>query len=489
MPADDLDAYSEEQLEAMLAEAQQREAASDTGVLPLPKLASAGTGPLDVGNPDVPLWQRIAGGMLAGNPDVAGAAAFGQMEPQHQRQALEIGLPMAAGMIPGPQQALALPVLARLGGRLGAVALAGKGSSLAAESFDPSASPEEAQERSDSNARVAMLSELAGRGVAAAARPIARAAQTQGAKALGLIQSGFRGAGVPEARAMAQRVLDERNVISTLASGETMQGRAEFSREGIGKMLGMVRDHLDQRGAGVNAITIISQLRNKLLPQVAGLPSEPQVLAQLRQAEQTVMAYARHYGTNIPASVLETIKRDFAKSAGRDALQKLPTDKAWETSRAVIQDAEDSLVQGFLGPEGLARFKDLKGRYGALSDATEALKEMRAPRDVGNSWLPLTAQLFGGGALGFAAGGDTMGERLAGALGGALLTKFMYSRGNQIAAVTLNRLAKLAGNPATEPTLRAAAQAILQSQRAGDYGQAETFQDYTRRMREERLAQ
>ena len=336
--------------------------------------------------------------------------------------------------------------------RLGIAGLAGVGSSLLSETVDPTeGGPADALVRAAGTGASFAAGEgvgsLVGAGVRAVGPSLRRAAQNIGAFNLGISKPGFRKLGAQGAREMAQVAGYDAGVLSPLAGGETLLGRASAAQQEAGQALGALRGTLDQRGAGVGAASIASELENRLLRDVTpGTPLEQDLRVPLTRMRQTLAGYARRYGGNLPATALEAIKHEFSELSGRLPLSGGATDPAWEVARSVLQDAEDSLARGFLPADDLARWFAEKTRYGALSKATASLRTEAIPRELANrSLFGLSTQL--GAGIGAGVGGAVSGGpgAFAGSLLGGVASRFLHQKGPGISGAALNRLANAAG--------------------------------------------
>lgn len=391
-----------------------------------------------------------------------------EIERSRVRAALEIGGGVAAGFIPGMQPAAGATLLPRVGllaARMGLVGAGAAGGSLAAETVDPSESAAQMMTRAATSGVTGAAGEGAGALVAASARAAApavrRFAETQGAKALGLIQSGFRRATVPGARAMAREALDA-GVITPLASAETMLARATAAGDDAGQALGALRDRIDRISPGENVLPLAAQLQRALTDWQPGTSAEAAFRPHLERVVQDLYAYTSPATGKISAEGLASLKKMLADTVYTDPLLSAAQVTGalrprTETARGVVQEAEERLARRVLPPDEFAAFGRAKTRYGAMSKAQEAL-EQRLARDVGNN------QVFGLSPLLTGIGASAYGNPAAGLLA-AFGTRFASQRGNQISATAAQRLVDLATSRAASPAARSAAQAILQSAR------------------------
>lgn len=375
--------------------------------------------------------------------------------PARARTVIQTAVPLAAGLAFSPPVGIAA--------RVGLAGLLGAGGSLAAEAIDPSESAAQAMTRAATGAAAGAAGEGVGLAVRAAAPAVSRFAQTQGAKALGLIQGGFRKTGVDGARAMAQAALDE-GIISPLASAETMLGRAVAAGDDAGQQLGGFRAMIDSLDPGDDALQIAQRLESTLTDWQPGTSNEAVFKPQMQRAVDDLLAYADPQTGRIGAEALAKLKRDLADTVYTDPLLSAAQltgrlKPRTEIARGVVQGAEEDLAGRVLSPEDFESFLAQKSRYGAMSKAQEAL-EQRVARDAGNN------QVFGlSNQLGGIIGGTALGGPLAGvgALGGAVGTRLLYQRGNQISATAANRLAQIAASSGSPLAIRTAAQAIVAS--------------------------
>lgn len=283
------------------------------------------------------------------------------------------------------------------------------------------------------------------KGAQIVAPKVAQVAQNQAAKALGLIQAGFRKLGIDKARRMGAEAL-EKGIVTPLAGGEKMLARAVEAKGKVGDVLGQFREALDIKGAGVNAQSLARRLADAVRKDVVpGTPEAEVIDKQLREAIQTVLAYGRDNGGKIPATALEQIKGAFAKRVFKgplisreEAIRNSDINAIWERARGVVQDAEEQLASAFLPKGDLGRFKALKDQYGALSDAENTLRQFRVPRDIGNN------QLFD----------------IPGLAGGAAITGRGGSPGQLLTTLAIIRLAKQRGNQVVASGANQAAQAL-----------------------------
>lgn len=414
-------------------------------------------------------------GIPPGGPESGLADTPPEILRSRLRTLAEVGAGIGAGFVPGLQPiagATLGPRLGLLAARVGMAGLAGGGASLAAESFDPTEGGIEAKVKraAGTGARTA-AGQLVGEGIGAAAKaaapPLKKFAENQGAKALGLIQSGLRKVGIGRAREMARIALDE-GVVTPLASAEKMLARATAVSDDAGAKLGNLRALLDQKGASVDALDLATKVEKELFDWKPGTTEEQVLKKHLEDTITDVLAFADKNG-KISASALGELKGYLAGRIYSDPLLS-PAALAGrikprtEVARGVVQGAEDDLFARLGSPEEAAQFGGAKRTYGAMERAKEAL-EQRIARDVGNNQVfGLSNQLgaiLGGSALGGPAGG-------AGALTGALGTRFLHQRGNQLSSVAADRLAQVLQSDATDPATRAAVQSILATVYGGE---------------------
>lgn len=297
-------------------------------------------------------------------------------------------------------------------------------------------------------------------GLQALAPRIAHMARNQAAKALGFQQSQLARAGRDEARRVGQVALDE-GVLSPFASAETMLGRAEGVQRRAGELLGRIREEVDQISPGESVLPTLRRVAQRLDDWTRGVTDAPVLRRHLNETIQDIVAHADPATGRINAAQLARAKRLLAQKAYSNSLQVPETlggqlAPRTETARGILQGAEDDLVARVL-PERAGEFQRAKDVYGALEKLTNprfGAIEARANRDLGNNQIfgftPLVAGT--GGAAAF--GGPS-------ALGIAAIARLGHQRGNQVTALTANRLARLAASPGVPAASRASALALI----------------------------
>lgn len=440
MPGPDLSRYSTAELQSMLAEAEASAPVSPESLQATdsaPPLAS----PAALQDPSTPLF-------LSPEQKAARDAEF--------RNTVEFGAALGTAPFTG-----GLPFL----GRLGAAAGIGSGASLLGEFGDrtPGGAIPALVRAAGTGARFA-AGEGIGSGIVAALGGAGRFAQNQGAKALGFIQSQLRQSGPESARAVAQTALDT-GVLSPLASAETMLGRAENVQAAAGQALEGLRTQIDALSPGQSVLPILRDVSNRLQDWTPGISTAPVLQRHLAETLQDIAAHADPSTGIITATGLARVKKLLADRAYANALQVPETlggllGPRTEVARGFVQGAEEAAAaQAGLG-EPFGRAKSLYGAMARLTDPRSGTLTARVARDLGNNQVfSLSGQL--GGVTGAVLGGGPGGG--LGAAAGLAGTRFAYQKGNQIAAVTANRIARLAATPGTPIGVRTAAQLIVQS--------------------------
>jgi hypothetical protein len=198
-----------------------------------------------------------------------------------------------------------------------------------------------------------------------------------------------------------------------------------------------------------------------------GTTDAPVLRRHLAETIQDIVAHADPATGRVNAAQLARAKRLLAQRAFSNSLQVPETlggqlAPRTERARGILQGAEDDLVARAL-PGRAGEFQRAKDVYGGLEKLTNprfGATEARANRDLGNN------QVFGLTPLVAGAGGSAAGGGLTG-LGIAAIARLAHQRGNQIASLTANRLARLAASPGVPAVSRASALALI-SQLAED---------------------
>jgi hypothetical protein len=270
---------------------------------------------------DAPAQPQLSGGsgvaaMMGARPPMQVVAETPpEQSAQRLRTMAEVGIPLAAGALLGPEMipparagvtglAAAAPAIQALLVRMGLMGTAGVAGSelgqvLGPTDEDPAARRETAFTL---NAAGEPLGAAASTAAHAMVPPARKFAEEQAAKALGFLYSTLRLAGRDEARRVGRVALDE-DVIRGLglASHETLLGRAEGVQDVAGKTLGEIRAEVDQLGAGTSTDDIVAEIRRVLGDEIVpGEADEALLRGHLDRTTQDVEAYAREGARNAP---------------------------------------------------------------------------------------------------------------------------------------------------------------------------------------------
>lgn len=369
----------------------------------------------------------------------------------------------------GAGVATRLSAAAKAGGALGALANPGdvKGE------FDPLQVGDRAQ-----NAAVGYAlgagGQLIGEGVGAAGSKVANYFKSKAE------QRAFKALG-PDLRAVRQnmskdrlnsigRTLIDEGIISPRTSVDDIAAAIAKSKSGavedleqVIKDLGQAQQKLNGAGepglvpygtkvggtrSGIDRKAIAQSLRDDLINPRTEIPG---VAAKNKQVEALIRQFEQGGDDLMGLTDAEMLKRATGKEIKWDRLPGADIPIEEQVQRAlygkVRQGVEDgaAAIEGMVGGPGAGRFQAAKQRVGNLEEAGKISEKARA-KVLANRFISPSDYMMGAGgaAAGFASG-DNMEDKLVGAAVGAgagALNKFGRTYGNQIAAKSLDAVAK-----------------------------------------------
>jgi len=415
--------------------------------------------------------------------------AVAQTSPEQRahraRLLAEIGVPMAAGLLLGPEAGpparAGVAALEPLLMRMGWMGLAGGTGAELGNVFEPPATPEEghARVRDAAVANAAGEPIIGGLGMAAgsAARGLRTFAENRGIRALGFLPSILRRMGGGEgvdfmdrAREASGRALDE-GVLTSLASSETMARRAIGTAKQAGEELGQLRQKIDQLSPGVPVADVVSMLDTELrgAPEWwTGMSDAPAYEANLAKALKDVTSRANNGTTQLNMEDLAALKKLFAKRtefhANPQVNESLGGAMADQSGRAhtVVRAFEEGHAGVNLTPEEFEDFKKQKELYSLMQELINpeyGSLISRTAKDAGNEGSLIPA---------IAASGSS---DLPTAIGALIATRTLQQRGSQLAASGANNLRNLLLSPAMRHALAAGVRfSAANAGRRGDPG-------------------
>ncbi len=288
-------------------------------------------------------------------------------------------------------------------------------------------------------------------------------AEDFGAKAIGGIQSSFKGMEKDEIRAIARDVMDS-GIISKTDRATDILPKIQAAKQEAGAAIGDVLKTVDaDRPAGFD----FQRLDMRLKDFKAGLNEAekdiigPRLDMMTDQLERTA---ARAGGFEHVNDIKSTMQGEINYKA--DAAAKL---KLQKQAVGILRDEIDTQLKAITLPEEFARFQKAKQLYGSFSEA-EKWGRRGVKALMGNRAVSLTDYISGAG-IGNAAAGILGGPAgaVAGAVG-ALGNKTLRERGPSLVANALDAIADNPGLAYISEALQKAVQAA--PQRFGDYGTA-----------------
>lgn len=259
--------------------------------------------------------------------------------------------------------------------------------------------------------------------------------------------------GTSDAAALQQHLVDTINNVKAIARQGTKNAPVKSGPVGDRDFWEMSKDEI--RESLKRAPSTMPEGPNLSLPTTRAKKLEELAMKQHRHE----VAKAIVNGQNVPkkvladypeladlapskgnASTLARGKKYFGRKTYKDPQERAAYATRDEAARGRLQDAEDrtfARVEQNTGQKGLAaefqRQKDVYGAMERLANEKGGVTESRVARDIGNNQVfGMTPQLA---AIGGAVGG---GELPAGIT--ALLSRFLYQRGNQLAGLGADRL-------------------------------------------------